>query len=115
MVKDGRRRKPRNTNVLGINHTIHGGDQRVIAVQKSRDDRNELAVIRHFEPTRIERELLAQVFDIVSPRAIATVGRIERHEETTCKESTRQFVKGSLSCGVEQVGNLRRDQRERAA
>ena len=31
----------------------------------SHQDGNRSAVIRHYEPTRIERELLAQIFDLV--------------------------------------------------
>ncbi len=35
----------------------------------SRQDSNRNAVIRHYEPTRIERELLAQVFELASDQS----------------------------------------------
>jgi hypothetical protein len=40
----------------------------MIAAAKSPNASNAFAVIRKFEPSRIERELLAQVFDVVTHR-----------------------------------------------
>jgi len=38
----------------------------MMATRKPRSDSSRLAVIRKYEPTRIERELLARVFDVVA-------------------------------------------------
>lgn len=49
----------------------------------SKQDVDRFAVIRHYEPTRIERELLAQVFEIVSHRSKHDDGRVDQESSAT--------------------------------
>ena len=57
----------------------------------SQQNGNRFAVIRHYEPTRIERELLAQVFEIVSHRPEHDDRHVDRESAAT------------ISCGSEAV------------
>jgi len=74
-------------------------------------DSSEIAVIRHFKPTRIERELLAQVFEMVSHRVSAD--HVGREGAALFRRTLR--VDHSLSGCVEQVAASQPEQRERIA
>lgn len=63
-------------------------------------DSSAIAVIRHFKPTRIERELLAQVFELVCHRGSAD--RVSS-EGAALFTGTLRAVDHSLSGRVEQV------------
>lgn len=51
-----------------------------------------LAVIRSFAPARIERELLAQVFEIVQQRAIEPDGNAHRSGSTVAPRPENETV-----------------------
>lgn len=76
------------------------------------DDSSEIAVIRQFRPTRIERELLAQVFELVSHR-----GSVERggREGAALFTGSLRVVDHSMKGCVKQVAASQPEQRERIA
>ncbi len=75
-------------------------------------DSSEIAVIRQFRPTRIERELLAQVFELVCHRVGAD--RLSP-ESAALFTGTLRVFDHSLSGRVEQVAAPQPEQRERIA
>lgn len=74
-------------------------------------DSSEIAVIRQFRPTRIERELLAQVFELVCHRVSAD--RVSPEGAALFTGTGR--VDHSLSSRAPQVAALQPEQRERIA
>lgn len=75
-------------------------------------DSSGIAVIRHFKPTRIERELLAQVFELVSRRESADRGG---REGAALFTGSLRVVDHSLNGCVKQVAASQPEQRERIA
>jgi hypothetical protein len=75
-------------------------------------DSSEIAVIRQFKPTRIERELLAQVFELVYHQASADRVSLESAALFT---GMLGLVDHSLSGRVEQVVASQPEPRERIA
>lgn len=75
-------------------------------------DSSEIAVIRQFRPTRIERELLAQVFELVSHR-----GSTDRMSPAGAAlfAGTLPVVDHSPSGGGKPVAAPQPEQRERIA
>jgi len=65
MATDGSRRNSSSPHALRIQHRSHGGDINVHANTKKSSIRSDYAVIRSYQPARIERELLAQVFSLI--------------------------------------------------
>ena len=83
----------------------------MVTSSSRQSDSSEITVIRHFKPTRIERELLVQVFELVSRRGSDDhAGR----EGATLFTGTLR-VDHSLSGRVEQVAAPQPEQRERIA
>ena len=57
-------------------------------------DSNRFAVIRKFEPTRIERELLAQVFEVISQRRGHRGGEFD-HDGASVSSGISQVATGT--------------------
>jgi hypothetical protein len=86
----------------------------MVAVPEYPGDTSARAVIRQFEPARIERELLAQVFEIVSHRPNSVGDSPACAEATRSAAATRQEISRPLSCRAE-LDAPPRNQLERAA
>ena len=65
----------------------------------SQQDVNRFDVIRHYEPARIERELLAQVFEIVSHRPKHRDGHIDQESAATLMCNSLDAVDGKFPRG----------------
>ena len=81
----------------------------------SQQNNNRFAVIRHYEPTRIERELLAQVFEIVSHRSERDDRHVDQESAATIFCSSQVAVDGKPSHGLAPTGAANRDSLEPAA
>ena len=81
----------------------------------SQQDIDRFAVIRHYEPARIERELLAQVFEIVSHRSGHGAGQVDEVSAATILCSSQVADEGKSPRGLAPTGAVRRDSLEPAA
>ena len=81
----------------------------------SQQDGNRFAVIRHYEPTRIERELLAQVFEIVSHRSEHDDRHVDQESAATIFCNSQVAVDDKPPRGPAPTGAARRESLEPAA
>ncbi len=81
----------------------------------SQQDGNRFAVIRNYEPTRIERELLAQVFEIVSHRSQHDDRHVDQESAATILCSSQVAVDDKRPHGLAPAGAARRESLEPAA
>lgn len=80
----------------------------------SHKNNDRFAVIRHFEPTRVERELLAQVFEIVRHRSEHEAGLVDEESAATILCSSQVADEGKSARGLAPKGTARRDSLEPA-
>jgi hypothetical protein len=81
----------------------------------SQKDIDRFAVIRHYEPTRIERELLAQVFEIVSHRPEHDSGQVDHESAATILCSSQVADEGKSPRDHAPKDAARRESMEPAA
>jgi len=76
---------------------------------------DRFAVIRNYEPTRIERELLAQVFEIVSHRSEHDAGLVAQESTATILFNFQVADEGKCPRGHAPKDTARRQSLEPAA
>lgn len=76
---------------------------------------NRFAVIRHYEPTRIERELLAQVFEIVSHWSEQVDSRVDQDSRAMISCGSQVAVDAKSTHGLASTGDASRESLEPAA
>lgn len=81
----------------------------------SQQEGNRFAVIRHYEPTRIERELLAQVFEVVSHRSEHDDRHVDQESAATIFCSSQVAVDDKPLRGLAPTSAAHRESLEPAA
>ena len=87
----------------------------MISVPVSQTDSKRFAVIRNFEPTRIERELLAQVFEVISHGPGHPDGDIDQIAASTISSRSQVATDARVERGLLSIDVSQRDSRESAA
>lgn len=85
------------------------------AAADSQKHANRFAVIRHYEPTRIERELLAQVFEIVSHWSGQDDGHVDQDSTAVISCGSQVAVDAKSSRGLASTDDACRKPLEPAA
>ena len=77
-------------------------------------DGKRFAVIRKYEPTRIEHELLAQVFEVISGRCLGC-DELGQPAMSTTNDTPEVAVEATTERNLNRVDNTQRDALEPAA